>query len=470
MYNQLVSQTEGVSANINQNFTTALEPLIEKMGETAKKGYWVRLANGTIVELDADPTLGDDTVDTDADGMPDLLELIECVDVAREDPISGNIVRYKGWTFESNPVKTDTDEDGLGDFIDYRKCIYDAVPVVITDEYVKFDSGRTWYIIPCDANEYVDNVYFSETGNGASLDNLPQITRMVMDNAEQDFSVEELAWIGLNYNEGSKLYLHEKTSAMREEVFQLIADRESRYFRHSGLLYQEGWGVINEGEDIESGFWGGIVLSEADLNLSWKRYVAADVYTVMSSLTAAGALVIVVCLAREATPVVLTNMQWLTYNVKSFGVVQGFKMYSYLGFQKLPDGIVTWLQMDMADGDTSLDDMGAAIAGGKYTPTLKMGDPNSLQYRQVYNVNNIRIQVNSGHAYNRVHSGGNVSDIATMKEAENAIIKDIGVKLQGGVIANGDYTVVINGKELVYRIHWVQEINGYGVNYFPPKK
>ena len=39
-----------------------------------------------------------------------------------------------------------------------------------------------------------------------------------------------------------------------------------------------------------------------------------------------------------------------TYYVKTFGVVQGIQMYQYLGIQNLPNGVISWLQMDMADG------------------------------------------------------------------------------------------------------------------------
>jgi hypothetical protein len=74
-YNSLVSQTDGVTANINQNFASALAPLITKMGEQVNQGCWIRLSNGSVVSLDKDPTLGDETIDTDDDGIPDIIEL-----------------------------------------------------------------------------------------------------------------------------------------------------------------------------------------------------------------------------------------------------------------------------------------------------------------------------------------------------------------------------------------------------------
>ncbi len=357
VYNQLVSQTEGVSANINQNFTTALEPLIVKMGDSINKGCWVRLSNGTIVELDADPTLGDDTVDTDRDGIPDVIELIECVEVSREDPISGNIVKYKGWTFESNPVKPDTDGDGLLDVDDLDNNKYDAVILVENEKYIKFNSGRTWHKINCTAYEYLDNTVFSNGGNGpdgVTIDNLSEIKQKVNDNEKQDFSIDELVYIEAYNIYGAQLYMHEKSSAVREEVFRIVIDREPEYYKHSGILSNSTWSKVPKG--TEGGFFKGVVLSEADINYSWKVYSEYDVYHTLSVLIAVGALVIAEVLVVKATPVVLAKLQLLIYDVRTYGVIQGFKMYKYLGFQNLPDGVITWVRMDMADGDSCLDE------------------------------------------------------------------------------------------------------------------
>ena len=85
-----------------------------------------------------------------------------------------------------------------------------------------------------------------------------------------------------------------------------------------------------------------------------------------------------------------------------------------------------------------------------------------------YNVGRTRVHMSSGHAYNRPHAGGDVSEIATMQEAENVILSDINARLQNGAIENGDYSVFINGRELIYRIRWISAIDSYSVNYFPP--
>lgn len=240
VYNQLVSQTDGVSANINQNFTTALEPLIAKMGEKVNEGCWVRLSNGTIVELDADPTLGDDTVDTDKDGIPDVIELEGTIEMSFTLPLSGEIEVFKVWTFYSNPVKVDTDGDGIDDYNDFRPKKYDVVVVEENEDFIKFNSGREWIKIPCTSFDYIDNLNISRdciVENPIPLKEFREIMQNVSNNAEEEFSIEELVYIGIIDNEGSKLYMNEVSAATREEVFQLILERESRYYKHSGVWF-----------------------------------------------------------------------------------------------------------------------------------------------------------------------------------------------------------------------------------------
>ncbi len=363
VYSQLVSQTDGVNANINQNFTTALEPLIEKMGETVNKGCWIRLANGSIVELDADPTLGDDTVDTDKDGIPDVLELEQIVELSITLPLSGKIEIFKMWTFYSNPVEPDTDGDGINDYNDFSPNRYDAVVVEENEEYIKFNSGRVWKILPCTSYDYLDNFNISRdciVENPIPLKEFRKIIGNVADNAEEDFSIDELVYIGVMDNEGSKLYMNEKSASTREEVFQVILERESRYYKHSGASL---WEEVPKG--TEGGFFKGTILSEADINFSWKIYSVVDIYTMLTTVAQCGAVVLAVILVVKATPVVLANVQLLIYDVKTYGVIQGFKMYKYLGFQNLPDGVITWLQTDMSDGDSSVDDIAGNLTGGK---------------------------------------------------------------------------------------------------------
>ena len=65
---------------------------------------------------------------------------------------------------------------------------------------------------------------------------------------------------------------------------------------------------------------------------------------------------IAVIVVFEVTTVVATNLSALAHYVKSFGVKQGFEMYKYLGAASAPNGVISLIEMDMADGDSSLDD------------------------------------------------------------------------------------------------------------------
>ncbi|HAU50314.1 MAG TPA: hypothetical protein DCW43_00885 [Clostridiales bacterium] len=37
------------------------------------------------------------------------------------------------------------------------------------------------------------------------------------------------------------------------------------------------------------------------------------------------------------------------YYIETFGVINGLDLYLALGIQNLPDGVITWVQMDMED-------------------------------------------------------------------------------------------------------------------------
>ena len=79
-----------------------------------------------------------------------------------------------------------------------------------------------------------------------------------------------------------------------------------------------------------------------------------------------GVVIIAIVVIIEVTPTVLANMEALAFYVKNFGVRQGFEMYKYIGVANLPNGVISWLQADMADGDSSVDDLvdkGEGITG-----------------------------------------------------------------------------------------------------------
>ena len=150
---------------------------------------------------------------------------------------------------------------------------------------------------------------------------------------------------------------NEKSSCYRKKTRKVIWNEwgESKYYRHTGILNETRWQEVPKG--TKKGFFAGAVLSEADINFSTELFYINDISTVLNSLIQIGAVVITVIVGAKMTPVVLTNLQALSYYVKTFGVLQGFEMYCYLGVQNLPNGIITLIQADLADGDTIADDI-----------------------------------------------------------------------------------------------------------------
>ncbi len=356
-YQNLTSSTNGVTGNIVNNFANELKPLIEKMKENAK-GCWVRLSNGSVVRLDSDPALGDETVDTDEDGIPDVIELKSSYKVLVFNPYTQKTEFIDTWSFYSNPVDEDSDGDEIYDVDDLRPTIYDTTIKNKTDEYIEFNTKRKWYNVSCTSFDYLDNLCQFVDGyvdNYIPIEEFRKIIDNIELNSEQEFSIEELTIIGLINNEGSKIYLNDKSSEIRETIFHNLTNQDSKYFKHSGILWWEEWKEVAKG--TKGGFLKGTVLSEADINFSLKLYYETDVYTVLNTVAKVGALVIAVIVAIEATPTILANIQGLIYYVKTFGVYQGLKMYEYLGVSNLPSSVITWVQWDVADGDSSLDDL-----------------------------------------------------------------------------------------------------------------
>jgi hypothetical protein len=147
------------------------------------------------------------------------------------------------------------------------------------------------------------------------------------------------------------------------------ANRQSDDYKHSGILWWESWDKVAKG--TKGGFFKGTVLSEADINFSTKIYYVSDVYSVLNSVAKVGAVVISIIIVAEATPVVLANIQGITYYVKIFGIAEGLKMYQYLGVSNLPNSVITWVLWDVADGDSSIDDIVASIQANSVKTKLE---------------------------------------------------------------------------------------------------
>lgn len=136
-YSAVVGATDGIQCDINGDFYEELIPLMDKMGVIAGKGTWVRLTNGSIVCLDADPALRDASVDTDGDGIADIDELSEIVTVSYKAP-DGSTVSFEAYSFKTSPVLADSDGDGYIDSEDTNPTHSDVLEfdLKISDEFV----------------------------------------------------------------------------------------------------------------------------------------------------------------------------------------------------------------------------------------------------------------------------------------------------------------------------------------------
>lgn len=417
----------------------------EDTADTPQSGFWISLSNGTMVKLDKDPSLGDESVDSDDDGIPDLFELKRIE--------TGLYLEFAAWTFYSNPAKADTDGDGLEDLEDLNPCQYDTVVIENTDSLIKFNTGRTWYNITCNSFDFIDNMFLMidyKADNPIPPDEFKVIVTNYYQNSQQKFSLDELAFIGLINNEGSKLYMDDISNGARENVFERLTGRESKYYQHSGILWWEDWNEVPKG--TEGGFFKGKVLSEADLNFSIKLYFVCDVYTVLDSLVKIGALVIVVIVAIKAAPIVLANIQAIIYFVKTYGVSEGLKMYGYLGISNLPDGVITWVQMDMADGDSSVDDFASAIKGTQ--PNIEGTNvPKSFEIKGL-KVNGETVWVHGnatkhiGIFINRVNESGlGEGGLLVERELMNSFLNAARLALQEPLIEGRNF-LIVGGWEL----------------------
>jgi hypothetical protein len=249
------------------------------------------------------------------------------------------------WSFYSNPAKADTDGDGLSDQDDINLSSFDTRLIQVTDNFLKFNTGRQWDMVDCTAYDYLDNLFRFVDGkvdNPIAISVMQVLSAAVIGNRGQTFNRMELDAICVYNPEGSKLYLNDKTNTLREQIFKDITGRPCKYYLHNGILSDEVWTDADSYKD--GGFFKGKVFSEADFNFTTKEYTQKDIYDVVSGTIQIGALILTVALAAEVIPVVAVNLQTLAYYYSVFGIKEGYKMYKYLGTSGLPDNMISWLQ------------------------------------------------------------------------------------------------------------------------------
>ena len=326
-------------------FTAVKDAVVEEISEESDSGCWVRLSDGSVVFLEQDPELGDETIDTDRDGIPDIYELGEksIVSVFNNN-IHANIT-IESWTYYSNPVIPDTDGDGIEDGYDFFPNEYDAVIIKSDENAIIFNSGRVWNVIPCTTSEYLENVVFYKNAVTISEGTyVKAIGRCTYNNkVNGDYSLDELCLVALINPDGIPTYADDMigkvASAERTEIIEKILNRDMKYYRHET---EERWVLISDG-DYEGGFFKGAVLSEADMNLTFKPYQVIDINWVQDIVVRTAEIVTLAYLFAASAAVVTENLAAFIGYVKLYGFSAGLKWYMQLGTSGFPDGALSWL-------------------------------------------------------------------------------------------------------------------------------
>jgi len=132
-YRVLWETTDGLYANIRENFSIILLGLANKIGEVTNKGDWVLLSDyqavrldGTIAEIttnDSDDDRLTDKQELGHSSEKDLTNLIQTL--LQNNGVPHNLYTGKTsvtvWNYFSNPVLPDTDFDGIDDNYDSAK-------------------------------------------------------------------------------------------------------------------------------------------------------------------------------------------------------------------------------------------------------------------------------------------------------------------------------------------------------------
>ena len=357
-YSLLVTKTDGVEANITENFVNALEPLILKMGEQVNKGCWVRLANGSVVCLDKDPTLEDSEADTDGDGIPDCEELKDSYKVQVYNPYTMKMQIIDTWSYYSDPSRKDTDGDGIEDGEDINPTQFDIVPVTVNESLLSFNTGRTWYINDYSAKEIWDAhkrleeaKYDLNLNSGNEKQILEKAAEVINCNDLQSFSMEELIFVALMDGDGIRFYLDSKSVSQRESLFKIIYGRETDYYQQQGLI-NRSWEKVSGYE--ANGFFKGRVLSEADIVYSFDQLRIYDIYSVIDLVESVGIILVSSLIIVTIGYIVVINIQALSSYIQTYGVKNGVDFYLTLGVSNAPavqNSLMKALSTEITDGD-----------------------------------------------------------------------------------------------------------------------
>ncbi|SHJ73597.1 von Willebrand factor type A domain-containing protein [Clostridium cavendishii DSM 21758] len=332
-YEKLYTETNGIIADIYDVFASILHPLIEKMSSLSNDGAWIRLSNGSIVHLAKDPELGDYSVDTDKDGVPDLIEL------NRQEEIyyggSGN-KSYKCWTFNSNPAVKDTDGDSLDDSKDINPTKYDICISEKNNNNITFNNGDKWIMFGHDIYSFRSDIAKITRGIKSEDDyetfthsDMYKNLQKLLENRKTSWSKEEAAIIATFDINGVRDYLTVQNKAIVNDVFKILTGKNPHYYKHEWF---NGW--VDKGETpIEESwidFFTGDVKTDAEGTLT--IYYSIDLNKVLKDVAFAGIII-------GASYLAAGEIALLAEGIEAFGAWNALTMYSNGGSTLLQNNI-----------------------------------------------------------------------------------------------------------------------------------
>ena len=430
----------------------------------------ITLFNGTKIQLDKH------NPDTDGDGLLDGEELeLDIQLIALDD--AGARVRVIGKMY-SNPAAVDTDFDGLSDLVDASPLDYDSMITFKTDDCITFNSGRNWWIIKRSAYDIMDNLrryqgYDSHVDNPISPDEFNRICLDISYNNAQEFSDEELVYIGLINNEGAKLYMHYNLSAgERENVFRLLTDRECKYYQHTGFLWWTEWKEIPYG--TQGGFFTGSVITEADLNYSMEPFcrTGIDYIDLFNAVVILGACLIASYITAEIAVAALYEATAFGWYIGTFGIRTGLDGYYLNGSQyyynqiaaPLENGVLSVIEADAADG--KLDGIDVLFSSGN-----AVSDISDSRFHHIYNRHVVSAYVEqvgrrSNESFQRILANTSFYNPEwTNEQVRAAATYAYNQALANGVL-NGEYSVQYLGEEIAVALQNGLFKTAYGPHYF----
>jgi hypothetical protein len=369
-------ETGGIFSDIYDNFILALEPLIQVIDDDVNDGVWIRLEDGELVKLDKDPNLGDYEVDTDGDGIPDLIELNKIVTTFIQ--VGDTSYLTEAWSYTTHPGMQDTDSDGLMDGLDKEPKEFDARVVEQNEEYIKLNNGKKWEVFGVDIYGFyfqldnLDNIYLEEE-MVVPWEELGDYLEILSNNKKYEFNETELALFYFADTNGVRDYLDGRTNQeLREKVFVKITERMPKYYKHNANPFGEEWIETTDKE----GSWLAPVYSEADLALNICRdlddldfaYFTRDILPNL----------IVVGVVAGVSFVALGEIALIMEASAEFGLYNAITMYTNAGSQYVRIMLADW----SSDGDSDVAEIAAQWQTSKTYPNsdvwnkrvLKKGD------------------------------------------------------------------------------------------------